>query len=193
MGPLLNFLPSRVIDNTYCPNASSTPERFSPVNSSALLAFSKIKKNKKNTNKKSKRSKRPPTTRQHHSYQISSHPIFKSALDWRNVRKNVSCRHHLKSWLYLWPRLFEFMDFSIEIFIGISLVDPPHKNSLFRALLSALAAGCVFEGVAFVSQLKNSPDVSSDLVAKRGDWPWWEVLERKKKRKSQMPWHCANE
>jgi hypothetical protein len=44
MGPLLNFLPSRVIDNTYCPNASSTPERFSPVNSSALLAFSKIKK-----------------------------------------------------------------------------------------------------------------------------------------------------
>jgi hypothetical protein len=44
-----------VIDNTYCPNASSTPERFSPVNSSALLAFSKIKKNKKNTNKKIKK------------------------------------------------------------------------------------------------------------------------------------------
>jgi hypothetical protein len=101
-------------------------------------------------------------------------------LDWRNVRKNVSCRHHLKSWLNLWPRLFEFMDFSIAIFIWISLVDPPHKNSLFRAWLSALAAGCVFEGVAFVSQLKNSPDVSSYLVAKRGDWPWWEVLERKK-------------
>jgi hypothetical protein len=50
-----------VIDNTYCPNASSTPERFSPVNSSALLAFSKIKKIRKTPTKNQKEvNARPP-------------------------------------------------------------------------------------------------------------------------------------
>ena len=138
--------------------------------------FEKIKKIRKTQPKKNQKevNARPPldnTT----PIRSAATPSSKVLLDWRNVRKNVSCRHHLKSWLYLRPRLFwVYGFFSFAIFIWILILIRPTKFH-FRALVvwPFFWGGCV----CFATE-KNSPDVSSDLVAMRGDWPWWGVGEK---------------